>query len=357
MKIFYRMLLKDCIPVMITALLFFVLILEMVDLFANLWRYLNQDVPLKVILSIQLYYLPKCIAYAAPISLLFSVSYTLGSLYANNELIALLSAGVSLRKAVVPLLILGILVGAGLLIFEDKVVISTYSIKAKIIQTVLSQKENLNNTNVTIRGNEEGLLYSAEYYNDQNQTLSNLTVVLTTTNGTLEERVDSKWAEFSNGSWLLHECKVYKYESGKIFEREYPDIQHPLLTDEPESFRRKEKDLHELTLSEARIYIDELQRAGRDSRIARTDYYKRLAFIFTPFIVAMISVAVGSRFKKNILLMSLLLSLCLSVIFYVFQMVTGIFANIGVIPPFTGAFLPVIVFFLLGITMMKFVRT
>ncbi len=357
MKIFYRMLLKDTVPVMLLALMFFVLILEMVDLFANLWRYLNQDVPVEVILTIQLYYLPKCIAYAAPISLLFAVSFTLGNLYANNELIALLGSGVSLRRAVVPILVLGFLLGAALLFFEDRIVINTYATKIRYVKTVLGQKENANNTNVTIRGNEGGVIYSSEYYNDQNRTLSNLTVLISDENGIFRERIDAKWAEYSEGSWLLHDCRIFRYEGQKIIEIRRDNMRHPLLTDEPDTFRRKEKNLDELKLNEARLYIEELQKAGRDSRVARTDYYKRIAFIFTPFIVSLISVAVGSRFKKNILLMSLLLSLSISVIFYVFQMITGILANTGLMPPFTGAFLPVIVFFILGITMMRFVRT
>ncbi len=351
------MLLKEALPVMLLALMFFVLILEMVDLFANLWRYLNQDVPVNVILTIQLYYLPKCISYSAPISLLFSVSFTLGNLYANNELIALLGAGVSLRRAVVPLLVLGFMTGAGMLVFEDRVVINTYATKIKFVKEVLGQKENANNTNVTIRGLSEGVLYSAEYYNDQNQTLSNLTVLLCDSQGTFTQRIDAKWAEYKQQGWLLHDCRVFNYEKDKIVETRESELQPPLLLDEPDTFRRKEKNLDELTLKEAGMYIKELQRAGRDSRIARTDYFKRIAFIFTPFIVSLISVAVGSRFKKNILLMSLLLSLSISVIFYVFQMVTGILANTGLMPPFTGAFMPVIVFFIIGITMMKFIRT
>lgn len=357
MKLLRRMILTDTLLVFLVALLFFVLILQMVDLFGNLWRYLNQDVPLRTIMLIQLYYLPKCVSYSVPIALLFSIAYTLGQLYANNELIALLGSGISLRHAILPLLILGMLLGAVLFRFEDGVVIPTFAEKKALMNAALDERISLSNSNVTIRGNESGIIYSAEYYNDGNQTLSNLSVVILTPEGEFQGRVDAKWAEYVEGLWLFHDARIFRKLNGKIVQERQSSYRDERLNDDPASFQRRQKDVEELSLEEARIYLNELERAGQDSRMARTDYYSRIAFMFTPLIVAMISSAIGSRFKKNILLMSLLMSLCISVIFYVLQMVTGIFANIGLLSPFAGAFFPVLFFLGIGITMLQFVRT
>jgi lipopolysaccharide export system permease protein len=357
MKLLRRMLLLDCIPVFVTALFFFVLMLQMVDLFGNLWRYLNQDVPVLVILQLQLLYLPKCISYAVPISLLFAISYTLGLLYGNNELIALLGSGVSLRYAVTPLLFLGAFLGIGLLAFDDAVVIESYGKKNAVMQQVLGQRENLNNTNVTIRGNESGVIYSAEYYNNSDRTISNLVVLMLTEDGRFRMRVDAAWAEYDGSAWIMRDARVYTFTESGLAEERYAEYIHPLLRDDPVNFQRKQKDIEEMTLSEARVYIEELRKSGQESRAERTDYYKRIAFAFTPIIVAMLSAAIGSRFKKNVLLMSLLLSLSLSVIFYVFQMLTSLFAVIGYLSPVAGSFIPVIVFLAIGAAMLKFIRT
>ena len=357
MKILQRMLLVHCVPVFLVALLFFVMILQMVDLFGNLWRYLNQDIPLSTILTIQYHYIPKCVSYSVPIALLFSVAYTLGQLYANNELIALLGSGMSLRYAVLPLLVCGFLLGLLMFRFEDRYVIPSYSLKNSLTREVLGQRESLSNTNVTIRGDEPGVLYSTEYYNDGNRTISNVTVVIVDSEGLLQRRIDAKWAGYDEAGWIFHDVRIFRLDKGRVLEEGLSVYRDPLLKDEPGSFRRRQKEMEELTLIEAGIYLRELEKAGLVTRGPRTDYYKRIAFAFTPLIVAMISAAVGSRFKKNILLMSLLMSLGISVVFYVFQMVTGIFATIGILPPFAGAFLPVLVFFFAGLAMLQFVRT
>ncbi|GHV90280.1 hypothetical protein AGMMS50268_07830 [Spirochaetia bacterium] len=45
-----------------------------------------------------------------------------------------------------------------------------------------------------------------------------------------------------------------------------------------------------------------------------------LFFAFTSFVVMILSISMGGRFRKNILLMSLLASLCVAVFFYVMEL-------------------------------------
>ncbi|MFW5844538.1 MAG: LptF/LptG family permease, partial [Spirochaetota bacterium] len=92
-SVFDWMVLKSFFPVFFAALLFFVLIIQLVDLFANLVRYLSLEVPLLSIARVQFLYLPKSVSFALPVALLFAVAFTLGQLYSNNELISVFAAG------------------------------------------------------------------------------------------------------------------------------------------------------------------------------------------------------------------------------------------------------------------------
>jgi len=88
-----------------------------------------------------------------------------------------------------------------------------------------------------------------------------------------------------------------------------------------------------------------------------SQYYRRFSFPFTTFIVLFFSVSIGGRFKKNILLMSLLVSLGLAVLYYVTEMMTMIFAKWEYISPLAGAFLPLFIFTVLSVAMLKIART
>ncbi|MDR1863714.1 MAG: LptF/LptG family permease, partial [Treponema sp.] len=99
-----RYLVKQFLPIFFIALSMFIMLLLLIDLFANLWRYLNYEVPVREILRVSLYYLPKSFSYALPISLLFAAAYTLGDLYGRNELTSIFSSGIPFWRFSVSLL-------------------------------------------------------------------------------------------------------------------------------------------------------------------------------------------------------------------------------------------------------------
>ena len=117
------MLLGTFIPVFLVGLSFFVLIIQLIDIFAEIVRYMNLEVSIAVIAQAQLLFLPKAISYSLPVAILFAVSFTLGNLYSNNELIAVYGAGIPLQRFVVPFLVAGIMLSLAGFIFEEQVVV------------------------------------------------------------------------------------------------------------------------------------------------------------------------------------------------------------------------------------------
>ena len=112
-----------------------------------------------------------------------------------------------------------------------------------------------------------------------------------------------------------------------------------------------------MSVEEAKLWVESLRKAGLPYREPLTDYYKRYSFALTPLIVAFLSCSLGGRFKKNILLMSLLLSLVVSVLYYVSQMVTSLFAKSGILTPIIGAWAPFAFFMIIGLWFFRTART
>ena len=87
---------KKFLPVFLTSVFFFCLVLILVDILMNIWNYTSQGVPLSKILEVEALYIPKALSFSLPLSLLFAVTYVLSDLYAKNELTAIFASGVSL---------------------------------------------------------------------------------------------------------------------------------------------------------------------------------------------------------------------------------------------------------------------
>ncbi len=353
------MILKAIVPVFSVALIFFILILQLVDLFANLWRYVENDVSFGQIGLVALYYLPKCLAFSLPIASLFAVAFTLGTYQANNELIALFGSGISLKKFTLPLLLCGALISLASFYFEDRVVINTYRQKNELTRQLLRENRSLSRSRPTVLDHNNTVIYHAEYYNNNNRTLSDLTVVERSEEGRLIRRIDADWAEWQDTFWTLHDVRIFTWDhgSGEVSQQNRTVFKDERFNASPDTFRKSDKQVEEMPIAEARQWIESLIRSGLPYREMLTNYYKRFSFSLTPFIVVLISAALGGRFKKNILLMSLLTSLSVSVLYYVFQMITVIMANHGYITPVAGAWTPFLFFTFLGGILFKFSRS
>jgi lipopolysaccharide export system permease protein len=359
MKTLNYLVIKNFIPVFLIALIFFMLILQLVDLFANLTQYLNQDIPFSQILLVQFYYLPKSVSSAIPTGLLFSIAFTLGSFYSSNELISVFGAGISLYRFILPFIFIGLLLSLGDFWFEEQVVIDSFKTKNEMSRELLNVTVSFSNTNVTIMSDDAKMIYKADYFNDNTITLTGLTILERDDEGSFLRRIDAGWANWKDGLWEIHQCTIYTLDKAKT---EVTDRYEDVYTQEnintpPETFKRTSRNIEEMKMEEARNWINSLKKSGLPYKGALTEYYKRFAFAMTPFIVALLSSAVGGRFKKNVLLMSLLMSLVLSVVYYVTQMLTIIFAKLGYISPIIGAWGASFLFIIAAFVLFKTART
>ena len=359
MKTIYSMILRSFIPIFLASILFFMFILQLADLFSNLWRYFNNDISILQMGKIALLYMPQCIAYSLPIALLFSISFTLGMLYANNELIAILGSGISFYRLILPFIVISLFLSVFNFWFNDSIVIPTVKEKNNLYRELLKINVSYNRANATVISDDNRTVYQTEYYDDKKKTLTGVIIIVRAEDYSFLKRLDASWAGWNGKNWVLHNCTVYTRDKTKDSvsvsrKNEYSDSK---FIKEPDSIRKVSRKVDEMNFKDGLKWVETLKKSGLPFRKALTNLYKKIAFSLTPLIVALIAGAVGSSFKKNILLMSLLVSLCVSVVYYVVQMVAVIMAKNGYISPLAGAWGAFIFFLFIGFGLFRFVKT
>ncbi len=350
-----RYLLKQFFPILLAALVMFVLLFALIDLFANLWRYIANGARIVQILRVSLFYIPKCVSYSLPVSLLFAASYSLGDLYAKNELTVISTSGIPLWRFTASLVVFGILISVGFYYFDDSVVIPTFAKKTSLSRELLQQSGGLNNSDVVIISEGGRLVYSVDYYNDTDRSLHGVYIVERNEAMELVSLIRCRQARWVQSRWVLDDASEYVWSNGILIERPY--VEEGRFTEDPGTFRRSAVNVEELKTQDAILFIEDLKRAGFPYSQALADYYRRFAFSITPLVVLLLSIPMGGRFSKNILLMSLLASLIAAVIYYVAQMITMMFAKLGYLDPLWGAWAPVILFICFGILLIRIART
>jgi len=353
------MLLRTFVPLFLVAMLFFVLLLQLIDVFSSIWRYFAHDVTLLEVGRIALLYMPKCMAFSLPVAFLFAIAYTLGLFYANNELFAIFGSGISLYTLVTPFLLLGAALSAGVFLFDDAVVIPTFRQKNEAYALAVKLVTSLSQSSVTVTSPDQRVVYQADYYNDAQKRLTGLTVVVRGPDMRFESRVDAAYADWAAARWVLHDCRLFTWNPATklLGEEKRASYESPLLDEAPDTFKKLSRSVEQMNRGESLQYVGKIRRAGLPFRAALTDYYRKFSFACTPLIVALIASSLGSTFRKNILLMSLLAALVISVAFYVAQMVAAILAKNGYIPPLAGAWSPFTLFLVLGFMLFRTART
>jgi lipopolysaccharide export system permease protein len=358
-SILHRMLLRTFVPVFLVAMLFFVLLFQLIDVFSSIWRYFAHDVTLLEIARIALLYLPRCISYSLPVAFLFAIANTLGGFYAGNELFAIFGSGVSLYRLVTPFLVLGVALSAAGFFFEDEIVIPSYRQKTEAYARAVKLVTSLSQSNVTVTSPDQRVVYQADYYNDAQKRLTGLTVVVRGPDMALERRVDAVSADWTGTRWSLRDCRVFTWDPAAklLSEEKAAEWQSPEVAEPPDTFKKLARSVEEMDSVESRRYVAAIRRAGLPYRAALTSHYRKFSFACTPLIVALIASSLGSTFRKNVLLMSLLSALVISVGFYVMQMVASILSKNGYIPPLAGAWTPFTLFLVLGFMLFRSART
>ena len=352
---------KKVFPLFIGAVFFFALVLNLVDLFMNIATYLQNNCPVKDILMVMLYYVPKTIWWAVPVAVLFSTSYALSEMYVANEIQALLASGVSLFRFTAPLLIVSFAMAFGLFAFENKFVVQTYDKKNVLQARLLDKTKSENNSNVIVLSDNGRIIYKAERYIENQKRLRTCIFVFRDDEKNLQAVIYCTQAQWNADMqiWELERPVQYEPVPGENTLHITPVSSEwtSKLTESYEIFRKTNVDVESVTAAEAKVYVNHLKKAGLPYNEELSEYYKKYAFPFIVFIVVFLSIGLTGKTRKNVLLISLASCIAASVLFYVTMMVTMILAKHGYISAFSGAWSPVIFFTIISVVLLRFART
>ncbi|WP_320130891.1 LptF/LptG family permease [uncultured Sphaerochaeta sp.] len=318
-----------------------------VDLFSHLDSYLQNSVPQLTILRLSILYLPEAALYAIAPSLLFSATFFLSQLQANNELICLLNAGISYKRIVFPVLVLGMVLSVAYFSVSELIAIPFSQQRSVLQNELFGLSSTFDNRNITLSDLEDGFVIHASHYNDEQKRISDVLIILKDAEGNLDSRIDASsatWDE-TKGYWILKNASVFSINEKdfSVTGKQYETYSNPAINLEPNLFRNFSADIKTMPLPTAFRYLKRIRLLSPDQWSGyATDLASRILGSFSPLVLLFIACTISYKYKKNVLLFSIILSLCIAVIYYVMQMLSLILAKQGVIGPVWGMVTPMI---------------
>ncbi|UER67951.1 LptF/LptG family permease [Borrelia sp. BU AG58] len=331
----------------------FMILIVLGDLFVNLLSYLDNKFSVSDIVYIYYLYLPKSFSDGVALSFLFSVSNLIGNLSMRNEIIGLFSCGISLSRILRPIILISVLISIILFFFDNYLVIDTLTQRDAFLKNM---GKGSNDRTVIIRDFAREI-YNIRYYNIDNDTISNLIIILRDSNDVFSKRYDVGKAEWVDNKWNLYDVREFTRVGREIIENFYEILDgRGVVNLDPEYVKIVMLSSKTLNFSRLTDWIRSLKIENLDYSEALFDFLNRIFFSFRLILLSFTVGFISLALRKNIFILSLLNSIAFAVIYVISIVIFNFLADLGYLPITVASSFTTVLFLVINVVIYSFVR-
>jgi lipopolysaccharide export system permease protein len=315
----------------------------------------SDDLPLNLAIQVFLLRLPEFVVYALPMSTLLAALIAYGRLASDSELIALRGCGISVRRMVVPALILSLAVtGCTFALNEAIAPQTTYQASVLLNQTLKKDRPTYKERDIFYREftnlpqangkTEEALseLFYAKQFDGQH--MINLTV-LTFNQKNLQQIVSAKSAVWNptQNVWDFFEGTVYAVAPDGSYSSIVEFQQQPFaIARTPLDLATWNKDSNEMNIAEAQRYLSLLNQSADEQTIRKlmVQIQRKYAFPFVCVVFGLIGAVLGSKPGRTNRATGFGLSILIIFVYYTLAFLSAALGQAGAFSPIMAAWLP-----------------
>lgn len=294
--------------------------------------------------------LPIALTAFLPMSALLAILLTFSELSYRNELSAIWNAGVSHLRLILALLPLGLFLGGMNFIINDQAI-------PKVAPTLHEWgigeygKNRLNlgkNDPLWMRAGSD--IVRAGGSNPQATSLTEVIIFRRDPDGLLREQIHAPEANLQNGRWELVNAVVY-YRSNLPPHR----VDRLIYSGDmrPAEAGARSGDPEELSSSDLAYFIENKGFGIRPAYVYETWWNKRLAMFLSTFVLIAITVPLASTFRRGGGIgVFFAIGVGIGFLFFVLDGITLTLGEIGIVPAWMAAWIPMFAFSALAATLL-----
>ncbi len=313
--------------------------------------------------------LPHKIVQTFPVIVLLGVMFSIGNLSRHNEIVAIVSMGISRERLFVPILAVtaGLVVAA---LWFGEVVVPGATARAERIERVeIEGKAPLTESGETfVRGAGDHYYWMDGYFDYANRQRMVAPVVLRLAPARthIADRVDAQWATYvrpnrpgGDPHWRFHGGTHWVFEGdGSLQSVETFRERRIDLEDDLTEFLSVRKEPEEMNFLELWHYIDVMgARAGIDLDGHRTELHLKISFPLAMIIIAMMAFPFAMKTRAGSLFVGFSLAIVWMIAFYAFVATLRSLGHEGHLWPWFAAWAPNGVFLVAAAYFMELWRT
>ena len=348
-----KYLIKQFLGTFVFSIILIISVSVVFDINEKIDDFMKPEVSLRsIIFDYYFNFVPYYANLFSPLFVFISVIFFTSKLAEKSEIIAMLSAGVSFKRLMVPYMLSATVIAILAFLLNSFVIppgnatridFQNKYIKNKKVQYAESVQLEVKKGVFAFFGSysdamRTGYQFSLEEFKGK-QLVSRLTA----------DRIqyDSLY------NWRIFNYRIRHF--GKYKETvESGSEMDTVIAVRPADFLVAEDDVETMTTTDLHTYIShQKQRGVGNVKLFEIELHKRYAAIFSAFILTIIGASLSSRKVKGGMGINIAIGLGLSFAYILFMTVAGTFAISGSLPPFMAAWLPNFVFTVIAVSLYK----
>ena len=345
------------------ALLGFMVLYTAIDFLEKIGDFMSKGIGLKTILVFFGAQMPKVVVLMVPVATLVGVLITLAIMARASEIVAFKAGGVSLFRLSAPIAVSSLLICLLVFFLSDVVSPRTTAVANSIWQGQVKDRLDTSTVVQDVWLKDVRLIQHFASYDEADGEVMGITLVFTDDEMYLARRVEAKSGRFIQGQLRLNEVeeKIYGLP-GTGRTRSFKLNRHNVLIlndwpPPPPGLGRVDQSSDELSVAQLWRTIDRLRAEGFNPVKQRVDLQFKFSFALLSFIMVVVGLPIGFwKEKGGSVALGLAIGLVLSFAYLITMELARSLGYAGLLPPIVAAWLPNLLFLLLGAYLFSYVR-
>ncbi|WP_245850396.1 LptF/LptG family permease [Longimonas halophila] len=247
-------------------------------------------------------YIPEIVRLISPLAIFLSCIYVTGKLAQEVQLIALQTSGVSLYRLMRPYLLVGVTLTLVMFGFNGWVVPRANEVVVQYDNEYLHPERQTIEVSEIHRQNDPRSIVSVGYYDTGEQRAHHVSLQRFDEQQHLRERFDADrmdWVD-SLQVWRMVGVTERTFPDDQPMQQAYHSRMDTTLQITPRDLARTARDVEAMTVTEARYYLESLQRSGA-GQLGRplVAYYNKFAYPVANLILVLIAVPLAAVRRRG----------------------------------------------------------
>lgn len=353
MRLLDRYVIRNFVQAYFYCIAGFISIWLIFDISDNISTLLDERISLALAVQYYLTQVPQVFIILLPVSLLLALLFSLGRMSRANEIVSMLTAGVSLPRILLPLVVIGLLTVGATMALNYSLAPHAELVRKNFFSEARGRPEALIEGQI-FRNRTDARTWFVQNFRNGSNEFNNVQVLQQDSNDNIVMTYLASRAVYhpESQSWELSNAKVVRYDgSGNVIDEQfYPSVIVHHWSETPFRLGSANARAEYLSLPELRDYLHFNADFPRTLLAPfRTHFQYRLALPWTCFVVVCIAAPLGIGYSRRGVLASVA-----SAVLLVFSMnfLTHLFLALGEgdrISPVLAAWTPNALFTVIGL--------